>query len=93
MLRAERTVRFVCCRRCSGRKREPCATCGGQGVHGQSATRARWDGRPEVVSEQVPCGGCCGIGYVPCSGCGGKGQVIRREPSPAASGLSAATSS
>ena len=77
MLRAERVVRFVACRRCSGQKREPCSHCNGQGFHTRSARRPRYDGRPEYVTEHVPCAPCFGIGYVPCTGCGGKGQVIR----------------
>jgi len=77
MLRAERLVRIVPCRRCSGLKRERCSSCDGQGFHSRSARRTRYDGRLEYVAERAPCGPCYGIGYVLCSGCGGKGRVIR----------------
>jgi DnaJ-class molecular chaperone len=77
MLRTERMVRFVACRRCSSLKRERCSNCDGQGFQMRSMRRMRYDGRPEYVAERVPCGPCYGIGYVPCTGCGGKGQVIR----------------
>lgn len=79
MLRTERTVRFVACRRCAGLKREECSRCCGQGVHARNTTRTRADGRIEYGTERVACAPCYGVGYVPCTGCGGKGRVVERQ--------------
>ncbi len=77
MLRTERMVRFVACRRCSGSKREACSSCGGYGFQTRNTTRLRYDRRVEYATETVACAACFGVGYVLCGHCGGKGQVIR----------------
>jgi DnaJ-class molecular chaperone len=77
MLLAERMVRFVACRRCSGSKRETCPSCRGYGFQTRNTTRTRYDGHVEYGSEQVACGPCFGVGYILCTLCGGRGQVIR----------------
>lgn len=60
------------CTFCHGSGMITCSSCNGMGYHTSSYTSIDWQGNPEYINQDIPCG--CSGGRTTCPSCGGSGM-------------------